>query len=79
MYRQIRTDNCSFMKESELPEHVQKLVAKLQEDELKERELKDFKKSICRVSSATDTCGREQIHLISYHFLTPVQHKHQYT
>ena len=50
MYRQIRSDNCVFMNEDELPDHVKKLVTKLHDDELKERELKDFKKSICRVS-----------------------------
>jgi hypothetical protein len=38
------------MNEDELPDHVKKLVTKLHDDELKERELKDFKKSICRVS-----------------------------
>ena len=51
MYRQIRSDNCVFMKEEELPQHVRKLVTKLEDDELKERELRDFKKSICKVSS----------------------------
>ena len=51
MYRQIRTDNCVFMNENELPQHVRKLVARLEDDELREKELKDFKKSICRVSS----------------------------
>ena len=49
MYRQIRTDNAVFMKENELPKHVEKLVAKLQKDELMEKEMKDFKKSICKV------------------------------
>ena len=49
MYRQIRTDNAVFMKKNELPKHVQKLVAKLQKDELVEKEMKDFKKSICKV------------------------------
>ena len=50
MYRQIRTDKAVFMNKNELPKHVQKLVARMQDDELKEKKMKDFKKSICKVS-----------------------------
>lgn len=49
MYRQIRTDNCVFMNENELPQHVRKLVARLQDDEFREKEMRDLKKSICRI------------------------------
>lgn len=49
MYRQIRTDNAVFMNKNELPDHVQKLVARQHDDEMKEKEMKDFRKSICKV------------------------------
>ncbi|XP_028397293.1 ubiquitin carboxyl-terminal hydrolase 47-like [Dendronephthya gigantea] len=49
MYRQIHTDNCVFTSEDDLPQHVKVLVKRLQEDEFKEKEERNYKKSICKI------------------------------
>ena len=54
IYRQIRPDNRIFLQENELPQHVQKLVASLGKEELREKELKEFKHNMCKVSQSID-------------------------
>ena len=50
MYRQIRTE---FTSEDDLPQHVKKLVKRLQKDEFKEKEERNYKRSICKVRTMT--------------------------
>ena len=56
MYRQIKMNKCSFLAEDELPDHVKELVAKLHRDEIREQELKDLQKSVCRVRIRYTSC-----------------------
>ena len=48
MYRQVKENEVTFMLENDL--HVKNLVVKLHEEEKREQELKDWQRSVCKVS-----------------------------
>lgn len=50
MYRQVKENEVTFMLENDLPDHVKNLVVKLHEEEKREQELKDWQRSVCKVS-----------------------------
>ncbi|XP_046844317.1 ubiquitin carboxyl-terminal hydrolase 47-like isoform X2 [Xenia sp. Carnegie-2017] len=65
IYRQIRPDNRIFLQENELPQHVKKLVASLGKEELREKELKEFKHNMCKIKLF---CFHEQCKMSSANF-----------